>query len=282
MNRSAHLALKKYTEELAVRKAEVDAKIQELKEKGPETGDQRSYLRDNYVRRERDASRHAHLALCYLKGRKYAEVEKGAACRPKIYHMQQILQDIGGERVNPQDLQDWVDPVNEFMKAYKALEHQMCREREIRESMSLPWGHMTPEQKDDVQKRVQASPDYRCERCQHKWAPKDTSEGRFPTVCPRCKSPYWNQSQEAGIPHLVRRRGTDLSPGHYEVSPVAYWYRGGYFESEEEALGAFKLAYQQGLDGMGQSVAGWMGLTDEEYDAWMRDNSLPKKGGGKK
>lgn len=25
----------------------------------------------------------------------------------------------------------------------------------------------------------------------------------------------------------------------------------------------------------------WMGLTDKEYDAWMRNNSLPKKGGKK-
>lgn len=33
---------------------------------------------------------------------------------------------------------------------------------------------------------------------------------------------------------------------------------------------------------MGQSIAGWMGLTDKEYDAWMRSNSLPRKGRGKK
>lgn len=30
---------------------------------------------------------------------------------------------------------------------------------------------------------------YQCERCGHKWAPR---ENEFPKVCPKCKSPYWN------------------------------------------------------------------------------------------
>lgn len=32
---------------------------------------------------------------------------------------------------------------------------------------------------------------YRCERCSHEWVPKDSE--REPSVCPRCKSPYWNR-----------------------------------------------------------------------------------------
>jgi predicted Zn-ribbon and HTH transcriptional regulator len=30
---------------------------------------------------------------------------------------------------------------------------------------------------------------YQCERCDHKWVPRDAME---PKVCPKCKSPYWN------------------------------------------------------------------------------------------
>ena len=30
-----------------------------------------------------------------------------------------------------------------------------------------------------------------CDRCDHTWASRRNSEQK-PTVCPRCKSPYWN------------------------------------------------------------------------------------------
>lgn len=33
---------------------------------------------------------------------------------------------------------------------------------------------------------------YRCERCSHQWLPRSTTEGD-PTICPKCKSPYWNK-----------------------------------------------------------------------------------------
>lgn len=36
---------------------------------------------------------------------------------------------------------------------------------------------------------------YRCERCNHEWIPKDSE--REPTVCPKCKSPYWNKPRKA-------------------------------------------------------------------------------------
>lgn len=35
---------------------------------------------------------------------------------------------------------------------------------------------------------------YRCERCGHEWIPRDDS--RLPTVCPKCKSPYWNRKRK--------------------------------------------------------------------------------------
>lgn len=59
------------------------------------------------------------------------------------------------------------------------------------------------------------------------------------------------------------------------VSTPAMWHRAGHFRTPEAAQGAFQLAYQQGLDGMGKSVREWMGLTSEQYDAWYRDDILP-------
>jgi len=31
---------------------------------------------------------------------------------------------------------------------------------------------------------------FRCERCSHEWVARDRTKD--PTVCPRCKSAYWN------------------------------------------------------------------------------------------
>lgn len=31
----------------------------------------------------------------------------------------------------------------------------------------------------------------KCERCNHAWVPRNSEEQ--PTVCPKCKSPYWNK-----------------------------------------------------------------------------------------
>lgn len=60
-----------------------------------------------------------------------------------------------------------------------------------------------------------------------------------------------------------------------DVSPVSYWYKAGHFRSEEEARGAFRLAYQQAMDGMGVSVQEWMGLSVEQFSAWMSKGELP-------
>jgi len=32
---------------------------------------------------------------------------------------------------------------------------------------------------------------HRCYRCSHEWLPQE--KGFIPTVCPFCKSPYWNK-----------------------------------------------------------------------------------------
>lgn len=84
-------------------------------------------------------------------------------------------------------------------------------------------------------------------------------------------------TQKERITQKEIKQSIDVGPGMGQVSTVAYWYKHGYFANDDEARGAFRLAYQQGLDGMGKSIQKWMGLSDQEFDAWMRDNSLPPK-----
>lgn len=67
------------------------------------------------------------------------------------------------------------------------------------------------------------------------------------------------------------RQRIDIGPAMGQVSPVVYWYNGGHFTNDDEARGAFRLAYQQALDGMGASMHEWMGLTAAQFDLWMRD-----------
>jgi DNA-directed RNA polymerase subunit RPC12/RpoP len=35
---------------------------------------------------------------------------------------------------------------------------------------------------------------YRCERCSHEWIPRGSEQE--PSVCPKCKSPYWNKPRK--------------------------------------------------------------------------------------
>ena len=43
---------------------------------------------------------------------------------------------------------------------------------------------------------------YVCERCGHKWVPRETTTEE-PKVCPKCKSPYWN------VPKKNRKGGVN-------------------------------------------------------------------------
>lgn len=37
---------------------------------------------------------------------------------------------------------------------------------------------------------------FRCERCSHEWIPRGGAEEE-PTVCPKCRSPYWNRPKKS-------------------------------------------------------------------------------------
>ena len=41
---------------------------------------------------------------------------------------------------------------------------------------------------------------FQCERCGHKWAPR---ENELPRVCPKCKSPYWNTARKMTKGHEI-------------------------------------------------------------------------------
>lgn len=49
---------------------------------------------------------------------------------------------------------------------------------------------------------------YRCERCEHEWLPRNAlaEDNDLPTVCPKCKSPYWNRPRENPKPKGRKRR----------------------------------------------------------------------------
>lgn len=35
---------------------------------------------------------------------------------------------------------------------------------------------------------------WRCFRCSHEWVPRHPD--RHPTICPKCKSPYWDKPRK--------------------------------------------------------------------------------------
>lgn len=42
--------------------------------------------------------------------------------------------------------------------------------------------------------------EYKCNRCGHKWVPRENAE---PKVCPYCKSPYWNKKRVRAVAKAV-------------------------------------------------------------------------------
>lgn len=49
---------------------------------------------------------------------------------------------------------------------------------------------------------------YKCERCGHVWLPRKAT--KIPKVCPKCKSPYWNEP---------RKQAKNSSKGHSIIMP---------------------------------------------------------------
>lgn len=45
---------------------------------------------------------------------------------------------------------------------------------------------------------------YQCLRCGYQWVPRIFKEAEEPTICPRCKSPYWNKPRKNAQPERIR------------------------------------------------------------------------------
>jgi hypothetical protein len=54
---------------------------------------------------------------------------------------------------------------------------------------------------------------YECSRCQHRWIPRTKTDVE-PTICPSCKSPYWDKPRIAvGKLQGGKLQGGKLSSG---------------------------------------------------------------------
>ena len=56
---------------------------------------------------------------------------------------------------------------------------------------------------------------YRCERCGHKWIPR---EEKPPRVCPHCKSPYWDKQRKDAHPVGQTVQEVARTPGVFLIS----------------------------------------------------------------
>ncbi len=81
------------------------------------------------------------------------------------------------------------------------------------------------------------------------------------------------ENTEANSPEVAKAmRSIQVGRHLGQVSPPTYWEG----LTGDRLRGALDLAYFQYLDGLGASASEWMGLTEEEFSAWMRDGAIPK------
>lgn len=72
----------------------------------------------------------------------------------------------------------------------------------------------------------------------------------------------------------THRQEIEVGAGSEQVSPVMYWIEQGLLDGEA-ARGAFFLAYQQSLDGMGKSKCEWLGISEEQMSDYIRFDKIP-------
>jgi predicted Zn-ribbon and HTH transcriptional regulator len=46
---------------------------------------------------------------------------------------------------------------------------------------------------------------YECDRCGHQWVPRVKID-EDPTICPKCKSPYWNKPRRIDLAREAMKR----------------------------------------------------------------------------
>ena len=85
----------------------------------------------------------------------------------------------------------------------------------------------------------------------------------------------WTDCGEEFRKQSAAKAGVKVDGGFLDVTSARAWWEAEHFDSPAEARGAFKLAYQQGMDGMGSSPRQWMGLSEKAFNTWMRSGALP-------
>ncbi len=95
---------------------------------------------------------------------------------------------------------------------------------------------------------------YRCERCRHEWLPRRALEqgGALPTVCPKCKSPYWNKPKD-GAPSVE-----DLSDG-----PRLWELKDGYLVYRVNELYEYEIPVEE-CNGRPELVLRWLLQVEEK------------------
>jgi hypothetical protein len=97
---------------------------------------------------------------------------------------------------------------------------------------------------------------FRCERCGHEWAPREPEQA--PTVCPKCKSPYWNRPRKGEIPPEERIKTKWLAHELNDKTVEFELNRGN-----QRLAGSGRFAAVEGADGF-MKVSIWVPFNGTE------------------
>jgi hypothetical protein len=98
---------------------------------------------------------------------------------------------------------------------------------------------------------------FRCERCGHEWAPREPNEA--PTVCPKCKSPYWNRPRRGEIPSEERIKPKGFLAHELDGKTVEFDLQRGI----KRIAGSGKFVAVEGADGF-MKVSIWASISPTE------------------
>jgi hypothetical protein len=97
---------------------------------------------------------------------------------------------------------------------------------------------------------------FKCERCGHEWAPREP--GQAPTVCPKCKSPYWDRPRKGEIPPEERIK-TKWTAEQLNRKTVEFELNRG----KQQLVGSGEFAAVEGADGF-MKVSIWVPVNETQ------------------
>lgn len=98
---------------------------------------------------------------------------------------------------------------------------------------------------------------FKCSRCEHQWAPREPEQA--PTVCPKCKSPYWDRPRRGEIPPEERIRPKGLLAHELNDKTVEFEFSRG----SKRIAGSGRFAAVEGADGF-MKVSIWVPVSTTE------------------